>query len=317
MTTQIPDQMQAQVLEEYNKPYTYKSLPVPKIASEHDILVKVDAASYCHTDAVMASGQMKPNPRYFPHVGSHEYAGTVVAVADSPSEAAKAFSIGTRVGVPGRGYGICGTCFECKNPDEDYPGFSNKCVNGKSNGLSKDGGFAQYSVVDARQLTALPDSMSSLDAAPLMCAGVTIYKALKRCKPTPGKRVGIVGCGGGLGHLGLQFADAMDLRVTGVDAADGPLKLAKSLNTRATIVDARSSPAEEIVRQIGKEDKIEDSGNMGLDAVIILPESQKSFDYGVKLLRDHGVCKSSRCTAKSSSMPALQSYDSGPMCISI
>ena len=64
MATQIPDQMQAQVLEEYNKPYTYKSLPIPKIASEHDILVKVDAASYCHTDAVMASGQMKPNPPY-------------------------------------------------------------------------------------------------------------------------------------------------------------------------------------------------------------------------------------------------------------
>lgn len=304
MAASVPDQMRAQVLEEYNKPYTYKKIPTPKISNEHDLLIKVDAASYCHTDAVMASGQMKPNPGYFPHVGSHEYAGTVVAASDSPSDAAKAFPVGVRVGVPGRGYGTCGHCFECKNPDEDYVGFSSSCVNGKSNGLSKDGGFAEYSLVDARQLTPIPDELSSLDAAPLMCAGVTIYKALKKCKPSRGKRVGIVGCGGGLGHLGLQFADAMDLRVTGVDAADEPLKLAQSLKTKATIVDARSSTADDIAQQIGKEDGVTDRKNMGLDAVIILPESQKSFDYGVSLLRDHGVCELLSASIHTFTLPA-------------
>lgn len=82
----------------------------------------------------------------------------------------------------------------------------------------------------------------------------------------------------------------MGLTVTGVDAADGPLKLARSLETRATIVDARSTTAEDVVQQVGKDDGIQDRLNMGLDAVIILPESQVSFDYGVNLLRNHGVC---------------------------
>ena len=82
----------------------------------------------------------------------------------------------------------------------------------------------------------------------------------------------------------------MGLKVTGVDAADGPLKLAKSLGTKASIIDARSTTAEDLVQQVGKEDSIPDRLNMGLDAVIILPESQISFDYGVSILRNHGTC---------------------------
>ncbi|KAF4550835.1 Zinc-binding dehydrogenase-like protein 1 [Elsinoe fawcettii] len=161
---------------------------------------------------------------------------------------------------------------------------------GGSNGLSKDGGFAQYALVDARQCVILPDDLPAVDAAPLMRAGVTIYNAIKRCELKLGQRIGIVGCGGDLGHLGLQFADAMGLRVTGVDAADGPLQLARSLGTRADIVDARATPVEEVVLKIGAEDGKTDRADMGLDAVIILPESQISFEYGTKLLRNHSLC---------------------------
>ena len=82
----------------------------------------------------------------------------------------------------------------------------------------------------------------------------------------------------------------MGLKVTGVDAADGPLKLAKSVGSKATIIDARSITADEVAQQVGKEDGNQDRANQGLDAVIILPESQVSFDYGVKLLRNHGTC---------------------------
>lgn len=82
----------------------------------------------------------------------------------------------------------------------------------------------------------------------------------------------------------------MNLKVTGVDAADGPLELARSLGTKATIVDARSTTSDDVVQAVGQTDAEEDRANMGLDAVIILPESQVSFDYGVKLLRNHGVC---------------------------
>lgn len=145
-------------------------------------------------------------------------------------------------------------------------------------------------LADARQVVPLADDMSAVDAAPLMCAGITIFKALRKCELSPGERVGIIGCGGGLGHLGLQFADAMRLRTTGVDAADGPLALAKSLNTKANIIDARTTAAADVVQQIAKEDGKTDPHNTGLDAVIILPESQASFEYGCKLLRNHGMC---------------------------
>ena len=233
---------------------------------------------------------MKPNPPNFPHIGSHEFAGTVVALSDKPSDIAKAYPPGTRLGVPGRGYNVCGSCFECKDPSSDYVGYGYRCPKGLSNGLSKDGGFGEYVVVDARQVAALPNNMTAIIAAPLMCAGVTIYNALKKCNLSPGQRVAIVGAGGGLGNLGLQFAEAMELRVTGVDAADGPLKIATSLGTKASIVDARSASADDIVQKIGAEDQIQDRANMGVDAAIILPESQAGFDYGVKLLRNHGVC---------------------------
>lgn len=288
----LPARMKAQLLEAYNEPYIYSEVPLPQLTSPNDILIKLSAAGYCHTDAVVAAGQMKPNPPQFPHIGSHELAGTVVALHSSPSEAAKQLSIGTRVGAPGRGYGACGSCFECKDPSNERAGHSNMCPQGLSNGISKTGGFAEYAVVDARQVASIPDSMPATDAAPLMCAGVTIYNALKRCELSPNQHVGIIGCGGGLGHLGLQFAEAMGLRITGVDAADAPLELARSLGTKAHIVDARAVKAEDLVLQIGAHDlqSASDRGNMGLDAVIILPENQASFDYGVTLLRNHGLC---------------------------
>ncbi|KAI1313333.1 alcohol dehydrogenase-like protein [Xylaria venustula] len=289
----LPESMRAQFLDAFNTPYVLRSVPLPTLDSPFDILVKVDAASYCHTDAVLAAGQMQPNPPNLPHVGCHEFAGTIVALPDdSPST----FKIGDRVGIPGRSYHPCGECFECaagptpENPDADSPGYSVHCPHAMNNGLSRDGGFREYASVDCRQLSPIPDGLSAVDAAVLMCAGVTIYKALKRCGLKPGERVGIVGCGGGLGHLGLQFGTKMGFKVLGVDNADAPLQLARDLATTARIVDARAESANEIAVELGKEDGKQDRGDMGLDSVIILPESQKAFDYGVGLLRNHGKC---------------------------
>jgi propanol-preferring alcohol dehydrogenase len=123
-----------------------------------------------------------------------------------------------------------------------------------------------------------------------MCAGLTVFAALKRCGLQPGQRVGILGCGGGLGHLGLQFGVKMGYKVLGMDAADGPLALANSLNTGAKIIDVRVEKAEDVKKQIADEDDKTEPGEIGLDAVIILPESQKAFDYGMELLRNHGKC---------------------------
>ncbi|KAF2186219.1 alcohol dehydrogenase-like protein [Zopfia rhizophila CBS 207.26] len=294
MATNLPKTMRGQFLDAFKKPYTLRCVSLPNPTSQHEILIKVDAASYCHTDFVLAEGQMPGFPRSFPHIGCHEFAGTIVSHFESPSSTASTFKIGDKVGVPGRAFHACGACFECqgsKDPvSRDEPGYSVYCAHAENNGLSRDGGFAEYAVVDAQQLAPIPASMTAVEAAPLMCAGITIYAALKRCQLQPGQRVGIMGCGGGLGHLGLQYAVKMGLRVIGIDAADGPLKLAKSLNTGARIVDARTENAADIIQQVGVEDGKKDRGEMGLDAVIILPENQSAFDYGMALLKTHGTC---------------------------
>jgi D-arabinose 1-dehydrogenase-like Zn-dependent alcohol dehydrogenase len=285
----LPRHMKAQFLETLNTPYTLRAdTPLPTLTSPHDLLIKVEAASYCHTDAVLASG-LFVNPPPLPLVGCHEFAGTVIQ--SSPSE----FKPGDKVGVPGRAFHPCGECDEClAGPGEDGsgdpPGYSNYCPLSTSNGLSRDGGFREYAVVDARQVAPIPAELSAVETAPLMCAGITIYKALKKCGLKSGQRVGIMGCGGGLGHLGLQFATKMGLRVVGVDNADEPLELARGLKTGSTIVDARVESAADVVKQLGSEDGKKHRGEMGVDAVVMLPESQKAFDYGIGLLKNHGKC---------------------------
>ncbi|CAK7202834.1 hypothetical protein SEUCBS139899_005561 [Sporothrix eucalyptigena] len=295
--------MHAQCLDAFDTPYVYRELPLPKLEFLHDVLIKVDAASYCHTDAVLAEGKMGPgNPSSFPHIGCHEFAGTIVALhRDYTGE----LKTGDRIGVPGRAFRPCTKCSECtsepspKDPYGDPPGYSVHCPHSTNNGLSGPGGFREYAVVDDRQIAPLPEDMLATDAAVLMCAGVTIYSAIKKTGLQPGQRLGIMGCGGGLGHLGLQYASAMGLRVLGIDANDKPLQLskdtvtkisAKSADTIPEIIDARNTNASDFAQELGRRDGKTDRGEMGLDAVIILPDSQTAFTYGIDLLRNHGVC---------------------------
>ncbi len=309
-SSSLPSHMRAQVLDAFNTPYALRTLPLPALSSPYDMLVRVEAASYCHTDAVLAAGQMHPPfPPSFPHIGCHEFAGTVVALPE-PAELAAAqsqqwpagadFRIGDRVGVPGRSFHPCGRCFECVRLTEDSPGYSVYCPHAGNKGIGEPGGFCEYAVVDRRQVAPLARNLSAVEAAPLMCAGLTVYAALKRCGLAPGDRVGIMGCGGGLGHLGLQFAAGMQLNVVGVDNADGPLQLARDIahasgktegDGQILVVDARVQKAADVVAQLGRESGLEEgSGDAGLDAVVILPESQAALDYGIGLLRNHGKC---------------------------
>ncbi|KAH9878087.1 hypothetical protein J1614_003304 [Plenodomus biglobosus] len=300
MSPSLPETMLAQVLETYKEPYRLRTVPLPVPSTPHDVLIKVDAASYCHTDYVLAEGQMPGLPSSFPHIGCHEFAGTIVSHFHAPSPEASALAVGARVGVPGRAFHACGKCFECRNDRpsdpvaEDEGGYSVHCVTSGNNGLSKDGGFAEYAVVDARQVAPIPDRLTAVETAPLMCAGVTIYAALKRCGQEKSSRVGILGAGGGLGHLGLQFGAKMGYRILGIEAADAPLALAQGvvqkLSPAPRIVDARAKLAIDVVQELGAEDGKKDVGEMGLDAIIVLPESQKAFDYGMKLLKTHGTC---------------------------
>ncbi|KAF2453538.1 chaperonin 10-like protein [Lineolata rhizophorae] len=289
-STSLPQSMRAHLLEQYNTDYVLREIPVPAITHPDDVLVRVDAASYCHTDAVLASGSMRPFPPSFPHVGCHEFAGTVAAVA--PQNPRPRFQVGDRVAVSGRGYHACGRCAECRRPsgpDPDAPGFSAYCPRSSGLGLSRPGGFQEFALVDARQAEPIPPALSARDAAPLMCAGLTVWAALRRCRLAPGARLGVVGCGGGLGHLGLQFAAKMGLKVVGVDVSARGLALARGLGTAAAVVDASEQRAEDVRAAVGAEDGAEDAPAMGLDAVLVLPESQAAFDYAAALLKDGGL----------------------------
>jgi D-arabinose 1-dehydrogenase-like Zn-dependent alcohol dehydrogenase len=286
MATSLPATMLAQVLTSFNALYELTTLPIPT-PTDHDLLLKVGAASYCHTDLVYAAGDMGDT---LPIISCHEFAGTIVSAGPLAFSAVPSLSVGSRVGVPGRSYRPCTKCWECKNNDGDPEGYSVACPKGGNLGITRDGGFQQYALVDARQVAKLPDELTEVEAAPLMCAGLTIFAALLKCGLKEGGKVGVIGCGGGLGHLGLQFGVRMGFEVVGVDASDEALKLARSLGTKANIFDARTTNPETLLEQIGEGAEGKSKGESGLDAVLILPENQQGFDYGMRLLKSHGKC---------------------------
>ncbi|KAL2699823.1 hypothetical protein AAEP93_009798 [Penicillium crustosum] len=291
--------MRAQVLEEFNTPYRLKSVPEPPEPEGQDLLINVEAASYCHTDAVFASGAMWQD---LPRIGSHEFAGVIVSMGPdvSPDLGLK---IGTNVGVPGRAFHPCGSCYQCTNNHGDPHQYGVYCTKAGNLGLSRDGGFQDFCIVDSRQVAPIPPSMTAVDTAPLMCAGLTIWNALEQGNVKlekgggDGMTVAISGAGGGLGHLGVQFAAKLGCKVVAIDASDAALALVRrvveelgSLGCLVTIVDARIQPAEDVRWAVCGKPEPSLEGEKGVDAVLILPEAQQAFDYGMKLLKDHGTC---------------------------
>jgi D-arabinose 1-dehydrogenase-like Zn-dependent alcohol dehydrogenase len=291
--------MRAQVLEAFNTPYKFKDIAKPSNPTGTDILVKVEAASYCHTDAVFAGGAMWQD---LPRVGSHEFAGTIVALgSDVPSELN--LKEGMSVGVPGRAFRPCGKCYECINNDGDPQGYGVWCTKAGNLGLSSDGGFQEFTLADSRQVAPMPSNMTAVETAPLMCAGVTIWSALATAnikmesEANEGKIVAISGAGGGLGHLGVQFAAKLGCKVMAIDASDSALKLLDGViedlgpfGKNVTIVDAREESAENARLRVCGQPESGLEGEKGADAALILPESQKALDYGMRLLRNHSVC---------------------------
>lgn len=286
--------MLAAVVEQFNQPYALKHIPRPGEPQGHDLLIKVLAASYCHTDAVFASGGMFQD---LPRVGCHEFAGEIVAAGPDVAAADDGLAVGTRVGVPGRAYHPCGSCYECSHPGKDRPGYSPYCPKAFNLGLTRDGGFQEYCLVDSRQVAPLPDGLAAVQAAPLMCAGVTIWSALQHEKVRGARTVAILGAGGGLGHLGVQFAAHLGMEVLAVDADDAAIGLLERVKSglgpagaSVHIVDGRKESVKDLKALVpGEVASGTPDSEVGLDAAILLPESQAAFDQGMALLRNHGV----------------------------
>ncbi|KAH7348265.1 chaperonin 10-like protein [Pyrenochaeta sp. MPI-SDFR-AT-0127] len=267
----IPEMMQAAQVVEFKKPYKVHQVAVPSDLGPNDLLIKVAVASLCHTDSMVQEGLMGTS---LPCTGSHEGSGTVVSMGKD----AKGFALGDRV-MAGIKYHPCGTCEDCLGP-ENYRQYCRYSAG--SCGVTLAGFFAEYARIDATQAAKLPDKVSFETAAPLACAGCTVYRGVVLSGVKKGEWLAIVGSGGGLGHLGVQFAKALGLKVIGIDARDEGLELTKK-GGADIVIDARDGN-EKIVNEIQMLTNKE-----GATATLNVSDSPKAVATACAITKMHGT----------------------------
>ena len=202
--------------------------PIPR-PDANQVLIKVQACGVCHSDALTKEGAW-PGIQY-PRVPGHE----VVGVIDELGAGVTEWQKGQRVGVGWHG-GHDGTCLQCRRGD-----FGN-CQNMKIAGISYDGGYAEYMVAPVEALAAVPEGIQDADAAPLLCAGITTFNALRHSGAMPSDLVAVLGVGG-LGHLGIQFANKFGYRVAAIGRGEDDAPLARKLGASLYIDNKRTDPA--------------------------------------------------------------------------
>jgi len=210
-----------------------REIPTPGMGH---VRIKVQACGVCHSDVLTKEGSW-PGIQ-FPRVPGHEVAGIIDELGAGVSEWKK----GQRVGVGWHG-GHDGTCLSCRRGD-----FGN-CRNMQIAGISYDGGYAQYMVAPAEALVAMPESLGDTEAAPLLCAGITTFNALRHSGALPGDLVAVLGVGG-LGHLGIQFANKFGYKVAAVGRGSENAALAKKLGA-SVYIDSKSTNAAEALQKLG------------------------------------------------------------------
>ena len=256
--------MKAAVVHEFGKPLSIEEVAVPKV-EPGKIVVKVEASGVCHTDLHAAEGDwpVKPRPPFIP---GHEGVGFVAEIGAGGTTVKE----GDRVGVPWL-YTACGHCPHC------VTGWETLCENQHNTGYSVNGGFAEYVLADPNFVGHLPDGLEFGNAAPVLCAGVTVYKGLKETECKPGQTVVISGIGG-LGHMAVQYAKAMGMKVIAVDINEEKLSLARSLGADWTLNAKEVDPVAEVQKQVG-----------GAHGVLITAVSNSAFKQGVGMLGRHGT----------------------------
>lgn len=255
--------MMAAVVTDFTQPLDIREVPRPTL-SDGKIVVKIEACGVCHTDLHAARGdwQVKPTPPFIP---GHEGVGIVAEVGRGVSSVKE----GDRVGVPWL-HAACGHCRHCVG------GWETLCPDQSNTGYSINGGFAEYVLADPAYVGHLPSTLDFAPAAPILCAGVTVYKGLKETDARPGQTVAIVGVGG-LGHLAVQYAKAMGFHVIAVDVADDKLALAASLGADMTINSAKTDAIAELQK------------GGGVEGVLVTAVSRDSFAQSVGMLGRGGT----------------------------
>ena len=256
--------MKAAVVRAFGQPLVIEEVRVPRPAAGQ-VLVKIAACGVCHTDLHAAEGDwpVKPAPPFIP---GHEGVGTVVAVGAGVAHVRE----GDRAGVPWL-YSACGHCTHCLG------GWETLCEVQQNTGYSVNGSFAEYVLADAGYIGQLPAGIDFVEIAPVLCAGVTVYKGLKVTDTKPGDWVVISGIGG-LGHMAVQYAKAMGLNVAAVDVDDGKLRLAERLGAMVTVNARNTDPAAFLKKEIG-----------GAHGALVTAVSPKAFEQATGMLRRGGT----------------------------
>ena len=256
--------MKAAVVRAFKEPLVIQEVPVPAPGAGQ-ILVKIAASGVCHTDLHAADGDwpVKPKPPFIP---GHEGVGHVAAVGVGVTHVKE----GDRVGVPWL-YTACGHCRHCLG------GWETLCEQQQNTGYSVNGGFAEYVVADPDYVGHLPGNVSFVEIAPILCAGVTVYKALKVTDTRPGDWVVISGIGG-LGHVAVQYAKAMGLNVIAVDVDDAKLELARKLGASLGVNARKADPAAFVKKEVG-----------GAQGVLVTAVSPKAFEQAMGLVGRGGT----------------------------
>nr|WP_295084564.1 alcohol dehydrogenase AdhP [uncultured Roseateles sp.] len=260
----MAQKMKAAVVHEFGAPLQIEEVDVPEVA-DGQVLVKVVASGVCHTDLHAANGDWPVKPS-LPFIPGHEGVGFVAALG----RGVKHVKEGDRVGVPWL-HTACGHCEHC------ITGWETLCGEQQMTGYTVNGGYAEYVLADPSYVGRLPDQLDFDPAAPLLCAGVTVYKGLKVLDCKPGDWVAISGIGG-LGHMAVQYAQAMGYHVIAVDIADDKLALARELGAEVCINALTQDPVAEVQKHV-----------RGAHGVLVTAVSNSAFKQGVGMLHKRGT----------------------------
>ncbi len=259
--------MRAAILQAIGQPLMMEEVPRPDPKGD-EVLIKIAACGVCHSDYHLIHGeweQLKPITK-IPLIPGHEITGTIVKVGETVTS----HQLGDRVGVPWLYY-TCGECEYCKNGQETL------CPKQKITGCMVDGGFAEFINVPASHTAKLPDTLSFEEAAPLLCAGVTIYKAMRVAEAKAGQRLVVFGVGG-LGHLAVQLGKALGLEVGAVDVSDEKLQLATECGADWVVNVATEIPHKAIKAHGG-----------GAEIALVTSGSTAAYDTALRGLKRAGT----------------------------
>jgi alcohol dehydrogenase, propanol-preferring len=274
--------MKAAVLHAFKTPLALEEVPRPEVDAD-EVLIEVEVCGVCHSDLHVADGDWTQLAGIVkkPLILGHEIVGRVV----ERGAAVNNVQLGERVGVPWVQW-TCGQCEFC------HEGNENLCVRQRITGVMVDGGYAEYAKAPASHVVKIPDTLSSEQAAPLLCAGVTVHRALKQAKIHAGQRLAVFGVGG-LGHIAVQIGRAAGAEVTAVDVSEEKLALAKALGAVRTLNAATSNVIKEV------------RGSGGVHVALVTSAAKSAYDMAFYCVRPTGTLLVVGLPAKDISFPPI------------